>query len=119
MKAISGSMFLFESTSNDYDCASNEKVNDEKDARGNTALHFAAGMGLVERCRDLVEHFGADASVKNGAGLRPVDLALNMQEQCISDELYASYDEVVGYLDSIASVEDRYHYFHRDSYKLF
>ena len=94
-------------------------VNDAKDARGNTALHFAAGMGLAEICKDLVEVFGADVSIKNAAGLRAVDLALNMQEQYLLDQNpSADYDEVVRYLDGCSS-DGNYHYFFRDNYVLF
>jgi hypothetical protein len=89
-----------------------------QDARGNTALHFAAGMGLAEGCRELVETFGADTGIKNKAGLRPVDLALNMQEQYNHRYPMANYDEVVSYLDSIMT-DSGFYYFHRDNYELF
>ena len=96
-----------------------EDMIDAQDARGNTALHFAAGLGLAEKCRELVETFGADAGIKNKAGLRPVDLALNLQEQYNHSYPMANYDEVVSYLDSIMAGEDWGHYFHRDNYKLY
>ena len=90
------------------------------DERGNTALHVAAGIGLVELCIDLVENFGADVWAKNEAGLRAVDLALNMQEQLYSySKLHADYDEVVRYLDSCCCSGEDSRFFHRDNYELF
>jgi len=117
-------MSLFESTIHKYNMSlfastTKENVNGEKDARGNTALHFAAGLGLAEKCRELVETFGADVGIKNKAGLRPVDLALNLQEQYNHSYPMANYDEVVSYFDSIMAGEDWGRYFHRDNYKLF
>lgn len=49
---------------------------DAKDEYGNTPLHLAALMGYPESTKELLG-WGADASVVNGNGHLPIELALS------------------------------------------
>ena len=77
------------------------------DARGNTSLHIAAGRGQYEECVRLLTAAAESGVVEmlqaeNAAGLRPVDLALNIIEQHFlgSGEIEA-YEKVISYLGEL------------------
>ena len=47
---------------------------DERDARGRTALHYAAAVGYTDAAKQLVEH-GADPAATDADGVTPLDAA--------------------------------------------
>ena len=72
----------------------------------NTPLHFAAGRGQYEECvRLLEEEASCDdmlLQAENEAGLRPVDLALNILEQnVLGSKDVDRYEKVISYLGEL------------------
>ncbi|TQV88461.1 ankyrin repeat domain-containing protein [Aliikangiella coralliicola] len=65
----------------DFDCNLNFRNN-----VGETALHSAARIGSLEKCRLLIDK-GADPEIKNISGKLPVACALDAQHQAVADFL--------------------------------
>jgi len=87
----------------------------------NTKLHIAAGLGDYAECVHLAEDCCADIQAENEAGLRPVDLALNILEQLFrSQRDVGDYEKIVTYLGSVEMKKtgrERY-LFIRDDYDI-
>jgi ankyrin repeat protein len=93
---------------------SKSSVNSQ-DERGNTALHLAAGRGLILECMSLIQTKGADFRILNHAGLRPKDLAMNLEEQYLTSTTI--YGDVIEYLDRVERDCGReFYYFSKDNY---
>jgi hypothetical protein len=91
-----------------------------KDERGNTALHQAAATGLLNECMCLVQGLGADYRILNDAGMRPKDLAVNIEEQYLTVTNTVDYGKVIEYLGRVerdACGRESFYYF-KDNYHL-
>lgn len=64
---------------------------DEQDREGNTPMHLAAAKGLDRTVGELLRH-GADPSVRNHQGEKPVDLARGYARQVSSPNLRYAAD---------------------------